>query len=134
MGQKPEELIMHIEKVTRYVNTASPSRSSSGTITVRKIPLSLPRVRWLERDPDYKPSSEPEDVKIVNGRVAGSKNLLLTKNMKLGDALTNSEQTAYELAVNQKLSHRKACTAMGITHSTFRQHLIKAKFKLGIAL
>jgi len=125
---------MQIEKITKYVNTAAPSRSSSSNITVRTIPLSLPRVRWLERDPDFKPPPEPQDMKVVNGRVAGSKILELTKCMKVGDALTNSEQQAYELAVKQKLSQRKACTVMGITHSTFRQHLIKAKFKLGIAI
>lgn len=123
---------MHIEKVTRYVNTASPSRSSSGTITVRKIPLSLPRVRWLERDPDFKTPPEPETTVVVNGRLAGSKVLALTKHLKVGAPLTNSEQRAYELAVNQKIPQRQACTQMGITHSTFRQHLIKAKYKLGI--
>ena len=125
---------MQIEKVTKYVNLASPSRSSSSTVTVRTVAMSLPRVRWLERDPDFKPSVEPEQVTIINGSIAGKSMVRRVKNLEKGMPLTNSEQRAYELGVVQKLSQRKACVHMGIAHSTYRQHLLKAKFKLGIEI
>jgi len=39
---------LKIEKVTRMVSATDPSRSTSGSF--RMVPMSLPRVRWLERD------------------------------------------------------------------------------------
>ena len=126
---------MHIEKVTKYVNLASPSRSSSSTVTVRTVPMSLPRVRWLERDPDYKPEgviNPASENRVVNGNVIGKSMLYKTRNLVKGMPLTEREKTAYELDTVQKLSQRKACVQMGIAHSTYRQHLIKAKVKLGI--
>ncbi len=47
---------MQIEKITRLVPVAEATYSSSDMTTVRKMAISLPRVRWLERDPDYRPT------------------------------------------------------------------------------
>ena len=58
---------MNIEKVSKYINVRS--GISCGPGDGRRVLLSLPRVQWLERQPDYapwppleklKPEPEPE--------------------------------------------------------------------------
>jgi DNA-binding CsgD family transcriptional regulator len=52
---------VQIEKVSRYISVQTPSRSMSGANGVRRMLLSLPRVKWLELDPDYKPFGGIDD-------------------------------------------------------------------------
>ncbi len=53
---------MNIEKVSRMVMVSTLDRSSTSQ---RKILISLPRVRWLERDPDYvRPETTAEELPV----------------------------------------------------------------------
>lgn len=58
---------MQIEKVSRYIEPICDNRSGgTATYTRRRILISLPRVKWLERQPDYvpwPPLVEPQPVK-----------------------------------------------------------------------
>jgi len=67
-----QEIDMIIEKITKYVVASSPSRSSSNTFS-RMVPMSVPRVRWLERDGSFKPAGKPEPVNIDLGKVKRKK-------------------------------------------------------------
>lgn len=56
---------MHIEKVSRYKPVSTPSRSHEG-VTIRQMLISLPRVKWLEKDINdsryYKQYKNPNEV------------------------------------------------------------------------
>ena len=54
---------MKIEKTSKYVFSSVPSRSLLDGGHVRKVLLSLPRVRWLERD---QPAPEPPEYVEMN--------------------------------------------------------------------
>ena len=45
---------MHIDRISRYVPVVGGSHSTAEQR--RMVLMSLPRVRWLERDGDYKPA------------------------------------------------------------------------------
>jgi hypothetical protein len=47
---------MEIERVSKYVNGGNADRSTSS----RRVWMSLPRVRWLERDPERPGQPQPE--------------------------------------------------------------------------
>lgn len=65
---------MKIEKVSKYIVQSTASRSSSGQTTTRKILMSLPRVKWIERDDNVssgdiaKVDEELRDYFILNGK------------------------------------------------------------------
>lgn len=56
---------MKIEKISKYIPIASSSRSSADTATIRHMLVSLPRVRWLERE-------DISDLNIRNYSMEGS--------------------------------------------------------------
>jgi hypothetical protein len=62
---------LKIEKVTRMVSATDPSRSTSGSF--RMVPMSLPRVRWLERDVEKPGVSTPIPVALPQRQVARMK-------------------------------------------------------------
>ena len=43
---------MKIQKISKYVPISTASRSSSGESTIRHMLVSLPRIKWLEKNPD----------------------------------------------------------------------------------
>jgi DNA-binding NarL/FixJ family response regulator len=91
---------MKIEKITKYVVASAPSRSSSDTFS-RMIPMSLPRVRWLERDGTVKYESEPTPVNInLKKQKKEEKEAEKTPPppRRIG-GLTRQENAIYELAV-----------------------------------
>jgi hypothetical protein len=51
-----EGSLMQIERVSKYVNGGNADRSTSS----RRVWMSLPRVRWLERDPERPGQAQPE--------------------------------------------------------------------------
>lgn len=63
---------LKIEKVTRMVSATDPSRSMSGSF--RMVPISLPRVRWLERDVEKPGAIEPVTVTLPQVQAARMKN------------------------------------------------------------
>jgi hypothetical protein len=62
---------LKIEKVTRMVSATDPSRSTSGSF--RMVPMSLPRVRWLERDVEKPGAIEPVTVTLPQVQAARMK-------------------------------------------------------------
>ena len=62
---------LKIEKITRMVSATDPSRSTSGSF--RMVPMSLPRVRWLERDVEKPGAVAPITVALPQRQVARMK-------------------------------------------------------------
>ena len=106
---------MKIEKVTKYVIASSPSRSTSDTYS-RMIPMSLPRVRWIERDDEFGSASkfqseqppiprDQKEKKSSNGNAALSLRI---------DGLTPQEHKIYEMAIGGA-SLSEIATAVGLS-------------------
>ena len=79
---------MKIEKISRYVPIATSSRSSTDTDTIRHMLVSLPRVRWLEREDisdlslnKYKTEGEPIELYDHGSYVALTQRERLMHNM-----------------------------------------------------
>lgn len=90
---------MKIEKISTYIVSSTPSRSSSGKTTVRSVLMSLPRVRWLERD-NPQPESKPED--IID--LGGDHSLHLTKRERELLDLCSSGKTDKQIADDKNMS------------------------------
>jgi DNA-binding NarL/FixJ family response regulator len=52
---------MQIEKVSKYINVTVGGTSLCDASATRKVLMSLPRVKWLERDEEYIP---PPEIKV----------------------------------------------------------------------
>lgn len=108
---------MHIEKITRYIPDVSPSRSgSSEGFGIRKVPMSLPRVRWLERDGFVPVSEEIKEVRKVKPKDINDFDLRL-------------------LEMNQKQNMRpfEIAQALRMEPSTIRSALSRAKEKIRLS-
>lgn len=108
---------MQIEKITRYIPDVSPSRSgSSDGFGIRKVPLSLPRVRWLERDGFIPVSEEIKEIRKAKPKDINDFDLRL-------------------LDMNQKQNMRpfEIAQALRMEPSTIRSALSRAKEKVRLA-
>lgn len=121
---------MQIEKVSKYIPVSTPSRSSEQT-TMRQMMVSLPRVKWLERDIDnceyYKKYRKPEEVKPS---IAADLKRSPTWCARLkGEPLTPQEQKVADLRVNH---HPTAIgRKLGLAPSTVRGMLARIRAKNG---
>jgi len=110
-----------IEKVSRYiVVNVHTSGSAHSTLAGRKVLLSLARVRWLERDPNYIPPPplenevETEDV-----------------SPRYDAAITPREELAHRLRRDEGMTYREIAAYMGITEKSVASYICVAKQKLG---
>ncbi len=102
----------------------------------RHVLVSLPRVRWLERDPDYKPprSDEPppridrrKDAKISPSKVRGF------RPQARNDELSPAQKEAWTLHLSgMKLA--EIGEKMGRSANAAGKLLIQAREKLGVEL
>lgn len=128
---------MNIEKVSKYITKYTDTDNPKyGTFTRRNILLSLPRVKWLERQPDYTPwpplppITAPEvrtDHKPINTRKFSFRPQ--TRN----NELSPSQQQAWNLHRNGK-SHAQIGEEMGKSSNAIGKLLAQAREKLGINL
>lgn len=96
---------MKIMKISKYVIVQTPSRSSSETGTVRRMLLSLPRIKWLERefDPTLHTSSYiPDDESWVTLQNMDSY-VSLTKREEEIIRLTDRGMSPAQIADHKKM-------------------------------
>lgn len=106
---------MKIEKVSTYIVASTPSRSSGEQSTMRKILLSLPRVRWLERD-------NPQSVGDIKRSEESDKKYIIL-NSKERDVLKLHEEGNSEIQIANK-------RAMSLT--AVKRTILRAKKKLAL--
>jgi DNA-binding NarL/FixJ family response regulator len=113
---------MVIEKVIKYVGAAVPSYSGSDSGDGRKMPISLPRVRFLERDENsLSPANENIEPKITgNAALKGKK-------------LSPREEQVYKLWKEQQMTNTQIADALRLSKDAARSMLSRARYKLGDA-
>ena len=114
---------MHIQKISRYVPVAAPTNSTSESISSRKMLMSLPRVKWLERDPDYKPNGFFEE--DLPPPPPPSPNV-----PKAGMPLSDREDEIYKLRMGGE-SFTDIARRFGISSDTVRGMFSRARRKRG---
>lgn len=122
---------MHIEKTTRIISAYTPSRSHCATEKKRLIPLSLPRVKWLESDPmmaakytnegDVNSWKETDD-EITKNKVEPD---YLNKDASVVP-MRNCDRRAYDLRVNHNMTYEQISRELKIGNSTVRNHFARA--------
>lgn len=114
---------MKIDKITTYYPASSPSRSSSSeTNSVRMIPLSLPRIMWLERDDNASNENaapEPGDKLNITPR----------QRALMGKPLNKRERECIELR-NAGETIANISKKLGMDAATVRSRISAAKAKL----
>lgn len=127
MGAKMEKQSKYITKYTDVDNL------KYGTFTRRNILLSLPRVKWLDRQPDYTPW--PDLPTIVQTEIKPErKSTRYTFRPHLrNDKLTPLQQQVWDLH-RQGLSHPQIGQQMGKSTNAVAKLIAQAREKLGIDL
>ena len=104
---------MHIDRVSRYVPVVGGSHSTAEQR--RLVLMSLPRVRWLERDGDYKPRGNgitPTQYEFPN--------LSPYESLALGYKMSG-------------LTNWQVAAEMGVSGKTARDYILQAVRKLEAA-
>jgi len=113
--------------ITRYTEASNPKY---GTFARRQILLSLPRVKWLDRQPDYEPWPDlPPEPVIMEEKPKPKPRPCI----KLTDELTEREATAWSLHCKGFIV-LKIAEAMGCSPNAASKALARAKEKQGIGL
>lgn len=123
---------MNIAKVSKYIR--SHSGISSGPGDGRRILLSLPRVEWLERQPDYTPwppleEPKPEPEPVPDFQPARYN---LRPHMRSHE-LSNRQRQAWALHLGG-LSMAQIGEKMSCTANAASKLVSQAREKLGIGL
>lgn len=107
---------MQIEKISRVINVSvNGSSAYDNGLTHRRVLLSLPRVRWLERDEEYVPPQEP----VEPGDLIPS---YARKNIQ------PREQEAFDMR-KRGMKMVEIADAMGITVKAARGYVLVARRK-----
>jgi len=112
--------------ITRYTEVTNPKY---GTFARRQILLTLPRVLWLDRQPDYEPWPEIAPPAPVVREAKPKPRPCI----KLTDELTEREAKAWALHC-KGLIVLKIAEAMGCSPNAASKALARAKEKQGIGL
>ena len=105
----------------------------------RHMMISLPRVRWLERDPDYRPPAPPIGIKEDRRKDARIGNKPITGGVKYdrpaqrSDALSLAQKQAWDLHL-QGFPVYKIGVEMNRSTNAASKLLAQAREKLGIGL
>ena len=116
--------------ITKYTDVDNPKY---GTFTRRNILLSLPRVKWLDRQPDYTPwpdlppPAQPED------KPKHTPTRYTFRPQTRSDQLTPLQQQVWDLH-RQGLSHVKIGVEMNKSTNAIGKLIAQAREKLGIDL
>ena len=120
---------MQIEKVSKFIN----SRSFENA-TGRRVLLSLPRVRWLEAQPDYTPWPPLETPKPPPPAVPDYKPGKYTLRPQYrNDRLSDAQKRAWDLH-RSGMSHMWIGVEMNKTTNAVGKLIAQAREKLGIGL
>ena len=118
--------------ITKYTDVDNPKY---GTFTRRNILLSLPRVKWLDRQPDYTPW--PDLPAVVQTEDKPERKPVKTRytfrpHMR-SDKLTPLQQQVWDLH-RKGLSHPQIGQQMGKSTNAVAKLIAQAREKLGIDL
>jgi len=122
---------MQIEKVSRVMQITSPNRSGSN---IRNVILSLPRVRWLERDPEYKVPGDIEAL-VSDIHVAEVAKEHAAKEQRkqnyLSRPVTYRQLQVYHMR-KAGLSYDEIAKALGLSSEAVRHYNSIAKRKMDL--
>jgi DNA-directed RNA polymerase specialized sigma24 family protein len=127
MGAKMEKQSKYI---TKYTDVDNPKY---GTFTRRNILLSLPRVKWLDRQPDYTPWPELPTIVQTEDKPERKPTRCTFRPHTRSNQLTPLQQQAWDLHC-QGLSHAKISVEMNKSTNAIGKLLAQAREKLGIDL
>ena len=119
-----------MQKVSRYIHVRS--GTSCGPGDGRRVLLSLPRVQWLERQPDYKPwpaLQEPKPEPVPDYQPTRYTLRPQCRN----HALSERQKQAWALYF-EGLSVKQVGEKMGISANAASKLLSQAREKQGIGL
>lgn len=123
---------MNIEKVSKYINVRS--GISCGPGDGRRVLLSLPRVQWLERQPDYAPWPPLENPKPEPEPEQEYQPARYTFRPQLrSNELSTRQRQAWALHLGG-MSNGQIAEKMGTTPNAAGKLLAQAREKLGIGL
>jgi DNA-binding NarL/FixJ family response regulator len=105
-----------IEKVSRYIMVCGTYSVRSIEDNARRVLLSLPRVRFLERDPDYVCPPKIHE-RILKGETQALR------------PITNREMIALELRT-QKFSYEEIGKKLGVSNNAVRSYVSTARKKI----
>jgi hypothetical protein len=121
---------MQIEKVSKYKPISTPSRSHEGA-TIRQMLISIPRLKWLEKDVDsckyYRQYKNPDNViKKLPVDIRKSPTWCATLN---GQPLSPQEKKVDDL--RNSMQPTAIGRALGLKVSTVRGMLARIRAKKG---
>lgn len=120
------------EKQSKYISIRSGVSSSQGD--ARRVLLSLPRVKWLDRQPDYMPWPPLEEPKPKPKIVTGFRPAPYAFKPHLrNDKLSLMQQHAWELHLSGK-TNVQIGVEMNKSTNAVGKLLVQARLKLGINL
>lgn len=120
------------EKQSKYISIRSGVSSSQGD--ARRVLLSLPRVKWLDRQPDYMPWPPLEEPKPKPKIVTGFRPAPYTLKPHLrNDKLSLMQQHAWDLHLSGK-TNVQIGVEMNKSTNAVGKLLGQAREKLGIIL
>lgn len=132
---------MNIEKMSKYIEPFCDNRSGgASTYTRRRILISLPRVKWLERQPDYVPwpplvEPQPEPVEAVKPKAPQQQKgrYAVCRSSAPNDELSTQQRQIWALHLGG-LTVAQIATKVGKTPNATSKALAQARLKLGIGL
>jgi len=102
----------------------------------RHMLISLPRVKWLERDPDYKLPVPPKEIKEdrrKDARIGNKAGVKYDRPAQRSDALSSAQKQAWDL-YSGGMSFVNIGVEMNRSTNAASKLVAQAKEKLGIGL
>lgn len=112
---------MKIEKISKFVMINDQ----------RRVLISLPRIKWLERQPDYKPWPPLEDISKTEPEPRPAR--YDCRPQARNYELTERQKQAWDLHSENK-SHKEIAEILGSTTNAVGKLLEQAREKLGVGL
>lgn len=116
--------------ITKYTDVDNPKY---GTFARRNILLSLPRVKWLDRQPDYTPWPDLPPVAQAEDKPERKTTRYKFRPHLRNDKLTEMQQRAWDLHRNG-LSYVRIGVEMNKSTNAVSKLIAQAREKLGIDL
>lgn len=124
--------MVDIEKVSKYISIRSgiSEPQSAG----RRVLMSLPRVRWLEAQPDYEPWPPLEELKMEPAPEPETEpQRYVFRPQARNYELSDRQREAWKM-YDEGLSVKQVAEKMNISRNAASKLLAQAREKLGIGL
>lgn len=132
---------MQIEKMSKYIEPVCDNRSAGvGNRNRRRILMSLPRLKWLERQEDYvpwtlppEPEPEPEEEKPGDKQSRHNGRYAAHRTSEHRDELTPQQRQVWALHLGG-MSVVEIAARVGKSPNAASKMLCQARQKLGVGL